>query len=105
MEILLHLKQCCIKKVCVIKVNDPIVLVNPEIISNFQRISYEEACLSVPGTYIITERYANIMVKADNHDEVLIFSAEKNLLECVCVQHEIDHLNSITMFDRKIKEE
>jgi len=93
------------KRVCVIKVSESIVLVNPKIISKFQKINYKEACLSFPGTYITTERYANIMVKADNHDETLLFSSEKNLLECVCVQHEIDHLNSITMFDRKIKEE
>ena len=29
------------------------------------------------------------------------FFGEDNLLECVCVQHEIDHLNGITMFDRQ----
>ena len=25
--------------------------------------------------------------------------------ECVCVQHEIDHLDGITMFDREFKQE
>jgi len=92
------------KRVCVIKVNDPIVLVNPRIISKFKKINCVEACLSFPGDYIITERYANIMVRADNHEETLIFSQDKNLLECVCVQHEIDHLSSVTMFDRMVKE-
>jgi peptide deformylase len=92
------------KRVCVIKVKDPIILINPTIISKFQKIFFKEACLSFPGTYITTERYANIMVKADNHEETLIFSGSKSMLECVCVQHEIDHLNSITMFDRIPKE-
>ena len=45
------------------------------------------------------------MVKADNHRHQLVFSFEKNALECVCVQHEVDHLNGITMFDRAIEME
>ena len=92
------------KRVCVVKVLDPVVLINPQIISGFKKIKYKEACLSFPGTYINTERFANIMVTTDNHKAPLLFSEEKNLLECVCVQHEIDHLNSITMFDRELKE-
>ena len=27
---------------------------------------------------------------------------ENRLLEAVCIQHEIDHLNGITIFDRKV---
>ena len=62
---------------------------------------FNEGCLSYPGDNVVTERYANIAVTADNHSEMLYFS-EDNLLESVCVQHEIDHLNGITMHDRKI---
>ena len=42
------------------------------------------------------------MVKADNHKDPLVFSAdtEQDMLECSCVQHEIDHLDGVTMFDR-----
>ena len=89
-------------RVCVINVEKPIVLVNPEITGQFDKILFQEGCLSFPGDYIITERYANVAVKADNHPGALLFSS-KNLLECVCVQHEIDHLNGITMYDRKAK--
>ena len=89
-------------RVCVIKVKDPIVLVNPSIVGKFKKILFQEGCLSFPGDYIITERYENIMVKADNHKATLFFD-KKNLLECVCVQHEIDHLDGITMFDRQIR--
>ena len=42
------------------------------------------------------------MVVADNHVRGIDFSFEKSALECVCVQHEIDHLNGITMFERAI---
>ena len=53
----------------------------------------------------MTERWTNIIVADDNHRKELIFSFDKNALECVCVQHEIDNLNGITMHDRKINME
>ena len=49
------------------------------------------------------------MVEADNHTGRLSFSANSedinDAFECVCVQHEIDHLDGITMFDREFKSE
>jgi peptide deformylase len=92
------------KRVCVVHVLEPLILINPKIASGFKKINYKEACLSFPGTYINTVRFANVIVTADNHKAPLLFSEEKSLLECVCVQHEIDHLNSITMFERELKE-
>ena len=89
-------------RVCVIKAVQPLVLVNPVITGKFDKITFYEGCLSFPGDYILTERYANIAVKADNHNRTLFFSSEKNLLECVCVQHEIDHLDGIVMHDRRV---
>tara|TARA_R100000005_G_C4999321_1_gene206045 strand:+ start:1951 stop:2424 length:474 start_codon:yes stop_codon:yes gene_type:complete len=89
------------KQVCVINVSGPVILINPKITSSFKKIMFNEGCLSYPGDNVVTERYANIAVTADNHSEMLYFS-EDNLLESVCVQHEIDHLNGITMHDRKI---
>ena len=86
--------------VCVVYVTEPIVLVNPEIIGKFGKSYFQEGCLSFPGDYIMTERWTDIIVKASNHSSPLIFSFDKNALECVCVQHEIDHLNGVTMFDR-----
>jgi peptide deformylase len=88
--------------VCIIRVDKPIVLVNPVIENSFKKIFFQEACLSFPNQPVITQRYANITVKADNHNSTLYFG-EKNILECVCVQHEIDHLNGITIFDRQIE--
>ena len=90
------------ERVCVVNVEKPIVLVNPKIVSSFQKIAFQEGCLSFPGQNIITQRYGNIAVKADNHKVPLFFNCEKNALECVCIQHEIDHLDGILMHDRKI---
>ena len=91
-------------RVCVVNVSKPIILVNPRITSQFGRIIFEEGCLSFPGESVITERYANISVEADNFPSTLFFRSEENALECVCVQHEIDHLDGITMHDRRPKE-
>ena len=92
-------------RVCVIKVKQPIVLVNPEIIGKFGKSFFQEGCLSFPGDYVLTERWTDIVVKADNHKNSLFFSFKNNALECVCVQHEIDHLDGVTMFDRAVDKE
>jgi peptide deformylase len=94
------------KRVCVVNVKEPIVLINPEIIEKSKdKFPFVEGCLSFPKKNIKTERYISIKVKADNYDEILSFSADSkdinDAFECACVQHEIDHLNGITMFDRK----
>ena len=88
--------------VCVVKIGKPVVLVNPVIKNAFKKIFPLEACLSFPGEQVTTQRWANIAVKADNHKDLLYFG-EDNLLECICIQHEIDHLNGITMFERQNK--
>jgi len=87
--------------VCVINVVNPIILINPRIVEHSGSSFFQEACLSLPGDYIITERWTDIVVE-DDHNNSLIFSFEKNALECVCVQHEIDHLNGITMLERAV---
>jgi len=91
--------------VCIIKVLKPIVLINPKIVGKFGKSFFQEGCLSFKGTYVITERWTDIVVVDDNHSNQSFFSFEKNALECVCIQHEIDHLNGITMFDRAVDKE
>ena len=96
------------KRVCVVNVKQPIALVNPVIIEKSEdKFIFAESCLSFPKKNIRTERYVSIKVKADNHDDVLSFTADSkdinDAFECVCVQHEIDHLDGLTMFDRELK--
>jgi peptide deformylase len=110
------------KRICVVNVREtPLVLVNPEIVEEGQdKLIYFEGCLSLPKTMkkpIKTVRSYSIKVKADNFPEVLEFKTENrkhenindlfndiDLLESVCVQHEIDHLNGITIRDRQYTE-
>ena len=94
------------KKVCVVNVKKPIVLINPKIVEKSEEIFiFPEGCLSFPNKHIRTSRYVSVTVEADNHDDKLSFSADSkdidDAFECACVQHEIDHLDGITMFDRK----
>tara|TARA_R110000751_G_scaffold266072_3_gene365128 strand:+ start:576 stop:1028 length:453 start_codon:yes stop_codon:yes gene_type:complete len=91
--------------VCVVKVDKPIILINPRIIGKFGKSFFQEGCLSFKGDYVLTERWTDIVIKDDNHLNALYFSFKDNALECVCVQHEIDHLNGITMFDRAVDKE
>ena len=98
------------KRVCVINVKEPLVLINPKIVEKSkEQFIFPEGCLSFPDSKIKTTRYQDIVVEADNHKGRLSFSANSkdinDAFECVCVQHEIDHLDGITMFDREFKSE
>ena len=98
------------KRVCVINVKEPLVLINPKIVEKSkEQFVFAEGCLSFPDDKIKTIRHQDIVVEADNHQGQLSFSANSedinDAFECVCVQHEIDHLDGITMFDREFKSE
>ncbi len=72
--------------------NQPIVLINPEIIwMNDERVKGEEGCLSVPGIYDGVERATAVKVVAlDRSGQRRTIEAEGML--AVCIQHELDHL-------------
>ena len=96
------------KRVCVINVKNPLVLINPKIVEKSEeKFIFPEGCLSFPNDKIRTQRHVSIVVEADNHDNKISFSAKSedinDAFECVCVQHEIDHLDGIIMFDREFK--
>ena len=98
------------KRVCVVNVKEPLVLINPKIVEKSkEKFVFPEGCLSFPNDKIKTIRHQDIVVEADNHEGRLSFSANSkdinDAFECVCVQHEIDHLDGITMFDREFKQE
>ena len=109
-------------QVAVVNVRKPIILINPEVINQWDEVSYYEGCLSIPKHGIRTKRYKNIIVKSADVECQYYFSGansakgakgtwetskkhdtEQRLLEAICVQHEIDHLNGITIHDREIK--
>ena len=98
------------KRVCVINVKEPLVLINPRIVERSEKeFIFPEGCLSFPNKHVRTKRNVSVVVETDNHDGKLSFSAENeninDAFECACVQHEIDHLDGITMFDRAITQQ
>ena len=71
--------------------DQPLVYINPQILSRSGEQDHEEGCLSVPGIYANVKRAENITIKAQDVDGK---SLEEQLegLHAVCVQHEMDHL-------------
>ena len=99
-------------QVAVVNVREPLVLINPKIVKKENEIDYFEGCLSYPGKGIHTRRYETVEVKTEQEEGMWIFSGadtgdpldnkDLRMLEAVCIQHEIDHLNGVTIMDRKI---
>ena len=82
--------------------NEPICLINPEIIEESGEIQCEEGCLSVPDYYEIVVRANDIKVKALNQNGES-FELEASEMLSVCIQHEIDHLDGILFVDHLSK--
>ncbi len=78
--------------------NDPLCLVNPEILERRGAVELEEGCLSVPGVYEVVPRSEWIRVKAINRDGD-DFEMEATDLLAVCIQHEMDHLEGKLFVD------
>ena len=110
-------------QVAVVNVREPLVLINPKYVTKENEIIYGEGCLSFPNRAMRTKRYRDIIISTEQSEANWYFSGVKEnsdgksgwdkgdmkqdqelrLLEAVCVQHEIDHLNGITIYDREIK--
>jgi len=78
---------------------DPHTLVNPEIIElDGELVIDEEGCLSCPGISVPIERreWARVRYRDLKGEE---WEIEGDGLLARCLQHEIDHLNGITLFE------
>jgi peptide deformylase len=109
--------------VAVVNVREPLILINPVITKQWDEIGYYEGCLSFPKKGVHTKRYRNVIIQSEQEEAGWYFSGvetiqdvkgsweqkgkdedqELRLLEAVCVQHEIDHLNGLTIMDREQK--
>ena len=71
---------------------DPIVLINPEIIETSGSQTGEEGCLSVPGMSGVVTRPNYVKVRAFDEDmQEFILEGEELLARAIC--HETDHLH------------
>jgi len=78
--------------------NDPMYLINTEILTCSGKEQSEEGCLSVPGYYDLVERAEKITFRYLNLDGESIEATAAGLL-AICVQHEIDHLDGKLFID------
>ena len=104
-------------RACVINVKEPLVLINP-IVTEVSKdtVAYVEQCLSLDKTMkkpVKTVRHKSFTVECDNLGTVIFspdqkepwkdsneFFSDEGLLECVCAQHELDHLNGVLITDK-----
>jgi len=74
-------------------------LVNPRIVSGTGTTTFNEACLSVPDIAIKVRRFKTVVIEAmDETGTPIRFQAED--LYSVCMQHEIDHLDGVTLLHK-----
>ncbi len=78
--------------------NEPLVLINPEILSRDGVAETQEGCLSVPGIYDDVERAARVRVRAQDRNGAA-FERDFDDVLAVCVQHEMDHLEGRLFVD------
>lgn len=77
---------------------EPIVLINPEIVKKSGERIVDEGCLSVPGYVGEIKRSASVTAKGRNRDwkEIRLKATE---LLAQALEHEIDHLNGMLYID------
>jgi peptide deformylase len=78
--------------------NEPLVLVNPEILTREGEASTEEGCLSVPGIFDEVKRAAKIRLRAQDRSGTSLEGDFDDIL-AVCIQHEMDHLDGKLFVD------
>lgn len=78
--------------------NEPVVLINPEILASSGTINSEEGCLSVPEYYEFVDRAEKITVRSLDLQGQPIERESEGML-AVCIQHEMDHLDGKLFVD------
>lgn len=73
--------------------------INPEILTCSNETALgQEGCLSIPNQYADVERATHITYRYQDIDGTTHQHEATGLL-CVCMQHEIDHLNGVLFID------
>ena len=87
------------ERIAVVEVDEePIVLVNPEVVERAGKAKGEEGCLSIPDIYADVERPKTVTVRALDR-RMQPFEIEATDLLGRCLQHEIDHLDGKLFLD------
>jgi len=77
----------------------PMVMINPQIVESSGEWVYDEGCLSIPGLYVEMLRPNHVLMRGlDLNGNTIEIEADE--LAGRLFQHEIDHLHGVLMFDR-----
>lgn len=80
------------------KIQQPLVILNPEIIKGSGKTTYSEGCLSVPSFFEDVQRFQSIDLKYQDLDGK-VHTVKLDGLLAICVQHEMDHLEGTLFID------
>lgn len=91
-------------RLCTIKLDgETYILINPKIVGkSWKKEIGEEGCLSFPEIFVPVKRHSKVKVRFTDKEGKEITVKAAGLL-ARAFQHEIDHLDGITIEDRKIK--
>jgi peptide deformylase len=78
--------------------NEPLEVINPEIVAFNGTVSHSEGCLSIPDYRDTIKRHREVQVKAFNRQGEEFLITASGLL-AICLQHEIDHLDGVLFID------
>lgn len=91
-----------LRQICVIDAvegEEPLELINPEIIAQEGSQTDAEGCLSFPDQWALVERPAKVTVRAqDRFGKWFETTGEELTARCFC--HEIDHLHGVVFLDK-----
>lgn len=71
--------------------DQPLVLINPELLEQSGETGIEEGCLSIPEQRALVPRSEKVKIRALDRDGNS-FELEADGLLAICIQHEMDHL-------------
>jgi peptide deformylase len=77
----------------------PRFIANPELSDGEGEIEIDEGCLSIPGPYHLTKRFAAITIRGQDLDGSHYETRGQDLLARI-FQHETDHLEGLLFIDR-----
>ena len=96
-----------LQKIAVIEtpeMEEPLVLINPEVMKTDGERQVEEGCLSVPGYRGLVNRSETVRIKAMGlNGKIYRLNADELLAQAL--EHEIDHLNGILYIDHLVDHE
>ena len=90
-----------VRRICVVDVQDedPVVLINPELLESSGEQTDDEGCLSVPGKCASVTRPDHVIVRALDKDMNEV-TYEVEGLKARAFLHEMDHLDGILYGER-----